>query len=835
MKTKRSIIKRSFGQMQVRLTFFVFASILLITIPVVFIVATSDYASVQSSDYSRLEKLISSVTSDKSYITSVDKELLSNTFQTILGHYPGVSSVEITSEQAIKQLDQEKKGYVFRLFDGAERNWLKIQFDEAYVEDQYQQLLKGYLLLVLLFAVISAGVTWLFVGKLVVFVNFSSHFLNKLGVGDDKRRINEGVPVNELSELKHSVNSVADRFYMQSMAIKRSFDEVNRLSQIFENSPSLIVTIDQNCSVKYLNKVFKELLPHKFSDDDVLGVMPEEISELVNKAILDNLVVQGVETRFQDHSYLWSVVPMPSQTIVNCYGVDITQIRAAESETETAYLDSLIAKDESEAKSIFLANMSHEVRTPLTAILGFSESLLESGQSMKERVIAINTVIRNARHLLHIINDLLDITKIDAGQVVVQMQKTSLAGVIQDVCHNFRPMAKSKGLSFKFSISSSIPEFIVSDEMRLKQILFNVCNNAIKFTERGEVRINIEFNAAEHELKFVVADTGVGITDDEMNYIFHRFEQTDKGHSRKYGGVGLGLYITSELVELLGGSISVKSKVGEGSCFSVIVKTELANDTGFVDSVDMSLPDVNLDLYQSAQFSGKILLVEDNLDNQNLIYMYLTKMGAKVSVASNGLEATELAAGQVFDLILMDMQMPVMDGVEATQKIRSSGYEKPIVMLTANILKEDIDLCFAAGCDDFLTKPIERENFSVFVSHYLSPVEQLTDSSEPIVSVLVDEGPEFYNIVKAYIRQLPGDLEKVFSVFNEGDMDELKSKIHSMKGTSGNMGFLEYSALCAQIEFAITKEDNDEIEGLLTSLDRMKKRIVAGVPADELH
>jgi len=255
----------------------------------------------------------------------------------------------------------------------------------------------------------------------------------------------------------------------------------------------------------------------------------------------------------------------------------------------------------------------------------------------------------------------------------------------------------------------------------------------------------------------------------------------------------------------------------------------------FIDHIDLSLPEINQDLYQSAQFSGKILLVEDNLDNQNLIYMYLTKIGAKVSVASNGLEATEFAASQIFDLILMDMQMPVMDGVEATKKIRSSGYKQPIVMLTANVLKEDIDLCFAAGCDDFLTKPIERESFSAFVSHYLTPVEQLTGCTDPIVSVLVDEGPEFYNIVKAYIKQLPGDLEMVVSVFNEGNMDELKGKVHSMKGTSGNMGFLEYSALCAQIEFAITKEDHEEIGILLTLLDTMKKRIVAGVPAEELH
>jgi len=835
MNNKRSTIKRSFGQLQLRLTIFVLSLILLTAIPVVFIAVNSGHTSAKSNEYAHLEQLISSVVSDKSYIDSIDDKQLSHMFQSVLGHYPSISAVEVISEQEIKQLDKENKGYVFRLFEGAENNWLKIQFDEKHFEAQNQQALKSYLLLALLLAAVSAGVVWLVAGKLVTFVNASSEFLNKLGIGDEQRRFNEKVSSDELNELKQSVNSVADRFYMQSLAIKRGFDEISRLSQIFENSPSLIITVDQNQSVRYLNKAFKDQLPHKYNDDDAFELLPEEISELVNKAILDNLIIQGVETKHMGRSYLWSVVPMPSQTIVNCYGVDITEVRAAESETETAYLDSLIAKDESEAKSIFLANMSHEVRTPLTAILGFSESLLESGQSMKERVIAINTVIRNAQHLLHIVNDLLDITKIEAGQVVVQLQETSLTGVIQDVCHNFLPMAKKKGLDFNCNIAFPIPDVIVSDELRLKQILFNICNNAIKFTEHGEVRVDIEFNEDDRELEFVVTDTGVGITDVEMNFIFHRFEQIDKSHSRKYGGVGLGLYITHELVERLGGSVAVKSKVGEGSCFRVVVKAELTSGSVFIDHIDLSLPEINQDLYQSAQFSGKILLVEDNLDNQNLIYMYLTKIGAKVSVASNGLEATEFAASQIFDLILMDMQMPVMDGVEATKKIRSSGYKQPIVMLTANVLKEDIDLCFAAGCDDFLTKPIERESFSAFVSHYLTPVEQLTGCTDPIVSVLVDEGPEFYNIVKAYIKQLPGDLEMVVSVFNEGNMDELKGKVHSMKGTSGNMGFLEYSALCAQIEFAITKEDHEEIGILLTLLDTMKKRIVAGVPAEELH
>jgi len=824
-----------FGRMQVRLTIFVLATVLLVSIPVVYFFSTASFDAIKANEYSRLEKLISSVVSDESYIKSVSDEQLSHMFRSVLGHYPGVSSIELLSEQSIKQLSKEKKGYIFRLFDGEDNNWIKVQFDEKYFDAQFQQILERFLLVVLILVVVTLVMMWLIFGKLVAFVNATSHFLNKLNISDHHQNFENVSPVNELEVLRQSVNVVADRFYMQSVALRKSFDEISRLSLIFEHSPSLIVTIDQNHSVRYLNKAFKDQLLEKFDNDDVFELMPEEIGELVNKAILDNQTIQGVETKHRGHSYIWSVIPMPSQTIVNCYGVDITEVRAAESETETAYMDSLIAKDESEAKSIFLANMSHEVRTPLTAILGFSESLLESGQSMKDRVVAINTVIRNAQHLLHIINDLLDITKIEAGQAVVQLEKTSLVKVIQDVQNNFEPMAKTKRLDFNLNISYPLPEYVISDEVRLKQVLFNVCTNAIKFTERGEVSVDIGFNADVGELRFVISDTGVGITKDEMNFIFHRFEQIDKSHTRKYGGVGVGLYITHELVERLGGSIEVNSEVGKGSQFSLVVKAEAARDTAFVDGINFDVPEVDQDFYQSTKFSGQILLVEDNVDNQNLIHMYLTKMGAKVSVASNGVEAVDLAASQVFDLILMDMQMPEMDGVEATKKIRSSGNEQPIVMLTANVLKEDMDLCFEAGCDDFLTKPIEKESFSAFVSHYLSVVEPLNGTSDPIVSVLVDEGPEFYKIVKAYVKQLSGDLDNVVQVFKSGNMNELKRKIHSMKGTSGNMGFLEYSALCSQVEFAITKEDNEEIDALLSSLNAMKKRIVAGVPVEELQ
>jgi len=320
----------------------------------------------------------------------------------------------------------------------------------------------------------------------------------------------------------------------------------------------------------------------------------------------------------------------------------------------------------------------------------------------------------------------------------------------------------------------------------------------------------------------------VGIRPSQIDKIFNRFEQLDNGHARKYGGAGLGLYITRELVERMHGSINVESEPGVGSCFVVVIKAEQA-------SAEQIENDQQLQRYvpeqesRSGCYQGKVLLAEDNADNQNLVKMYLTKMGVQVSVANNGQEAVQLATEEVFNLILMDMQMPIMDGVEATKLIHGSGNEAPIVMLTANVMKDDMQQCRRVGCNGFLTKPIERNSFEAYVADFLIPVDSHSLEQLPIVSELVNEGPEFYNIVKAYVKQLPGDLQAAIDAFKSNDDDVLKSKVHSMKGTSGNMGFIEYSQLCAQVEFAITKNDRDEIMQLIDTLEEMKARIIAGV------
>jgi signal transduction histidine kinase/ActR/RegA family two-component response regulator len=382
-------------------------------------------------------------------------------------------------------------------------------------------------------------------------------------------------------------------------------------------------------------------------------------------------------------------------------------------------------REASRVKSLFLANMSHEIRTPMTAILGYADMLLEPGIPAPLRIAHLETIKRNGTHLLSIINDILDFSKIEAGQMSVECIETSPWQVLDDVVSLMRVRAAAKKLTLDVEFAFPMPRTIRTDPVRLRQILVNLVGNAIKFTREGGVRILVSVSPpgdARPQASVEVIDTGIGLTNAQQERLFQPFSQADSSTARRFGGTGLGLTISRRLARLLGGDIAVTSTPGEGSSFRLTIDPGSLADVEFVEHAGEAMVElVGRDaggesvLGDDAPLAHtRVLLAEDGPDNQQLIMYHLRRAGAAVEIAESGRAAVDLAlaaagSGRPFDLVLMDMQMPEMDGYEATAELRRRGYARPIIALTAHAMSGDREKCLNAGCDDFATKPIDRE------------------------------------------------------------------------------------------------------------------------------
>jgi len=400
-----------------------------------------------------------------------------------------------------------------------------------------------------------------------------------------------------------------------------------------------------------------------------------------------------------------------------------------ELELERAKEEALAAN---RAKSEFLAHMSHEIRSPLTAILGFADNLLEPKLAADEVVSAAETIKRNGQHLLEIVNDILDISKIESCRFEVDSLSCSPAQILLDVLEVLEPRARSKGLKITLDWTPGVPATITTDPVRLKQILLNLVSNAVKFTKVGEVKLGVRLlERPGHEplLQFIISDTGIGMSLEQQAGLFKAYQQGGSWVSRTYGGTGLGLAISRELARKLGGDISLESEPGRGSRFNVVVTTGSLQGVPRLNSAEESEAENNTRTTMrmaNIRLSCRILLAEDGPDNRRLISYLLCKAGALVKLAEDGLQAVDqvLAAeanGEPFDLVLMDMIMPGMDGVEATRRLREAGLRLPIIALTANAMSGVRNQCLAAGCDDFATKPIDRSTLLTVIRKWLKP------------------------------------------------------------------------------------------------------------------
>jgi len=400
------------------------------------------------------------------------------------------------------------------------------------------------------------------------------------------------------------------------------------------------------------------------------------------------------------------------------------------------------AHSASHFKSLFVASMSHEIRTPLTSILGFAENLLCMDLSEAETQTALRAIRRSGEHLLHIINNVLDLSKIEAGKFEFHPAPCSLRNTVEDVVALLQTMAEDRKIEVKAEFKGPVPNQVKTDPTRLRQILINLAGNAVKFTENGRVRIILDAtgpaNDRHQQLQFDVVDTGIGMTAQQAARIFKAFEQGGATKAARFGGTGLGLTISRHLAELMGGEITFETKPDVGTTFRFRLDVEVLDQTDDHDATanrqasDRQSRGTSLPGTDSMPY--RILLAEDSPDNQQLIAFVLSRAGADVTVVANGREAVDAASASTaaFDLILMDMQMPIMDGYEATRWLRHAGCTIPIIALTAHAMDDDREKCIEAGCTDFAAKPI---HWAALVETMQRHVQNQPAAPEPVTCV----------------------------------------------------------------------------------------------------
>ncbi|MDB5324410.1 MAG: luxQ 3 [Phycisphaerales bacterium] len=528
------------------------------------------------------------------------------------------------------------------------------------------------------------------------------------------------------------------------------------------------------------------------------------------------------------------------------------------------------AKDRAEAasraKSNFLANMSHEIRTPMTAIVGYSDLMLEPEQTLSDRQDCLQIIRRNGRHLMALINDILDISKIEAEKMTVERIPCDLPNLVIDVASLMRPKTVDKGLDFTVNFEGSIPQTILTDALRLKQILVNLLGNAIKFTHKGRIELRVGCKPKEggSEIHFHLSDTGIGMTPEQVQRLFQPFNQADDSMTRKYGGTGLGLTISKRLAKLLGGDITIQTLHNVGSTFSVVIEGGSLDGVMMrTDVTEAILAVVPAPREEAIRLQGRILLAEDGLDNQRLISLHLRKAGAEVTIADNGRIAVDLTRSQTFDLIIMDMQMPELDGYGAASELRRRGFTLPIIALTAHAMAEDRARCIGAGCTDYLTKPIDKQQLLMTINGHLREAKKMnggTDATatavatasadapiEPTVTpaaaappvaatapaaggnVIASDyanDPDMREVIDEFVARLPVQVAGIKRMLDERNLDELRRAVHQMKGAGGGYGFAQITTFAAKAEQAVKDGGSlEKIAGQVEELVQLVRRV----------
>jgi signal transduction histidine kinase/CheY-like chemotaxis protein/HPt (histidine-containing phosphotransfer) domain-containing protein len=561
---------------------------------------------------------------------------------------------------------------------------------------------------------------------------------------------------------------------------------------------------------------------------------------------------------------------------------DITELEEKELELHKSKEEAVAAN---QAKSVFLANMSHEIRTPMNAILGFTE-LLKRGyvKNEKESLKYLNTIHRSGKNLLELINDILDLSKVESGRLEVEKTWVEPYRIIQEVLQILDVKAQEKGIALSFAAQGALPQKIQTDPARLRQITFNLVGNAIKFTDQGSVTLTCRFEntSTGPRLLIEITDTGIGMPQERLETIFDPFVQADTTVTRRLGGTGLGLAIGRTFARALGGDITVESEPGEGSTFIVTLTTGNMDGILFLqpDDVAISPEEFSKEDAMRWQFpEARILVVDDGAENRELVRLLLQEAGLTVDEAENGQVGVQKAVATHYDVILMDIHMPVMDGFTAAQTLRQQGLKTSIIALTANAMKGFEQECLEGGYSGYLTKPIDVNLFMEKMANLLGGHQVRSEASSAAISKRMqkDEGeapaspsappgpsdntftidsasahraastvqrsvvsrlasnPRLRKTILAFVRKLEKQVEKMEQDWKQGDMENLAELAHWLKGSGGTVGYDDFTVPAAELEKFARAGQEEQAGHMLKQVKYLMKGIVLPITEEGLE
>jgi len=610
-----------------------------------------------------------------------------------------------------------------------------------------------------------------------------------------------------------------------------------------------------------------EIVGHKVSEVNIWADLAQ--GRYVRRRLVEAGSVRDIEIMGRHHNggllpvlYSADVVEIDGEAYVLAAGHDLSQIKAFEAELERTRDVALVA---SRAKSEFLATMSHEIRTPMNGVLGMAQLLLTTGLKGDQREY-VQMILESGESLLGIINGILDFARIEAGGIVLERSDFEPRAVVFGAIGTLTTLAANKGLRFDVKVDPDVPGTLCGDPLRLRQVLVNLLGNAIKFTEQGRVTLrvssldtagNVDFtvsgtgegvmdlllNTPFAVLKFEITDTGVGIPDEAQTRIFDAFVQADGSTTRRHGGTGLGLAIVRKLVMMMGGEVGVHSEPGRGSTFWFTARFEQPLDKDV--HRDTTVPTGSESSATASSHQRCVLVVEDNRPNQLVAQRMLERLGCRVEVAGSGRNGLDLMSAYRYDLVLMDCQMPDLDGLSVTREFRqrepSISYpgiptgsvmsRLPIVAMTANAAPSDRDACLAAGMDDFLAKPVRMETLREMIERWTAdttpsvatgagtrPRDAVVDR-EAIEELAVLMGESFAGFVSIILEDMPKSLSALRAAIGRGDVQGLRQISHLIKGSAANACAVGMARVCAEIETLDAARDREKIANLVSQLE----------------